>query len=44
MAAMVAILDLPIKTILAILILQVTPMHPTKFQVNWPRVGGGVGF
>ena len=25
-----------IKTIFAIFDLQFTPMHPTKFQVNWP--------
>ena len=35
MAAMVAILDLQ-RTILAIFDLQVTPMLPTKFRVNWP--------
>ena len=31
-------------TILAIFYLQVTPMLPTKYQVNWPRGVGGVGF
>ena len=29
-------LGFPIGTILAIFDLQFTPMHPTKFQVNWP--------
>ena len=29
-------LGLPTWTILAIFVLQVTPMPPTKFQVNWP--------
>ena len=33
-----------IGTILAIFDLQVTPMLPTKYQVNWPRNVGGVGF
>ena len=33
-----------IGTILAIFDLQVTPMLPTKHQVNWPRGVGGVGF
>ena len=37
-------LRFPIGTILAILNLQVTPMLPTKYQVNWPRGVGGVGF
>ena len=34
----------PIGMILAIFDLQVTPMLPTKYQVNWPRGVGGVGF
>ena len=29
---------------LAIFDLQVTPMLPTKYRVNWPRGVGGVGF
>ena len=33
-----------IRTILAIFDLQVTPMLPTKYRVNWPRGVGGVGF
>ena len=33
-----------IGTTLAIFDLQVTPMLPTKFQVNLPRGVGGVGF
>ena len=33
-----------IGTILAIFDLQVTPMLPTKYRVNWPRGVGGVGF
>ena len=37
-------LGFPIGTILAIFYLQVTPMLPTKYQVNWPRSVGGVGF
>ena len=37
-------LGFPIRTILAIFDLQVTPMLPTKYQVNWPRGVGGVGF
>ena len=37
-------LGFPIRTILSIFDLQVTPMLPTKFQVNWPRGVGGVGF
>ena len=32
-------LGFPIGTILAIFNLQVTPMLPTKYRVNWPRVG-----
>ena len=36
MAAMAPILDFSIKMILAIFDLQVTPMLPTKFWVNWP--------
>ena len=34
----------PVGTILAIFDLQVTPMLPTKYRVNWPRGVGGVGF
>ena len=37
-------LGFPIGTILAIFDLQVTLMLPTKYQVNWPRGTGGVGF
>ena len=37
-------LGFPIGTILAIFVLQVTPMFPTKYRVNWPRGVGGVGF
>ena len=37
-------LGFPIETILAIFYLQVTPMLPTKYRVNWPRGVGGVGF
>ena len=37
-------LGFPIGTILAIFDLQVTPMLPAKYQVNWPRGVGGVGF
>ena len=37
-------LGFSIATILAIFDLQVTPMFPTKYQVNWPRGVGGVGF
>ena len=37
-------LGFPIGMILAIFVLQVTPMLPTKYQVNWPRGVGGVGF
>ena len=37
-------LGFPIGTILAIFDLQVTPMLPTKYHVNWPRGVGGVGF
>ena len=33
-------LGYPIGTILAIFDLQVTPMSPTKFGVNWPFNGG----
>ena len=33
-------LGYPIGTILAIFDLQVTPMLPTKFQVNWPFGSG----
>ena len=34
-------LGFPIGTILAIFDLQVTPLVPTKFRVNWPRGVGG---
>ena len=37
-------LGFPIRTILAIFDLQVTPMLPTKYRVNWPRGVGEVGF
>ena len=37
-------LGFPIGTILAIFDLQVTLMLPTKYQVNWPKGVGGVGF
>ena len=37
-------LGFPIITILAIFVLQVTPMLPNKYLVNWPRGVGGVGF
>ena len=37
-------LGFSIGTILAMFDLQVTPMIPTKYQVNWPRDVGGVGF
>ena len=37
-------LGLPIGMILAIFDLQVTPMLPTKYRVNWPRGIEGVGF
>ena len=37
-------LGFSIGTILAIFDLQVTPMLPTKYRVNWPRGVGGVGF
>ena len=37
-------LEFPIAMILAIFDLQVTPMLPIKYQVNWPRGVGGVGF
>ena len=37
-------LGFQIRTILAIFDLQVTPMLPTKYGVNWPRGVGGVGF
>ena len=33
-------LGFPIGTILAIFALQITPMLPTKFQVNWPFGSG----
>ena len=33
-----------IGTILAIFDLQVTPMLPSMYRVNWPRGVGGVGF
>ena len=34
-------LGFPIKTILAVFELQVTPMLSIKFRVNWPRGAGG---
>ena len=34
----------PIGMILALFYLQVNPMLPTKYGVNWPRGVGGVGF
>ena len=37
-------LGFPIGTIVAIFDLQVTPVLPIKYQVNWPRGVGGVGF
>ena len=37
-------LGFSIETILAIFDLQVTPVCPTKFRVNWPRGIGGIGF
>ena len=37
-------LGFPIGMILANFNLQVTPMLPTKYRVNWPRGVGGVGF
>ena len=37
-------LGFPIGIILAIFDLQVTPMLPTKYQVNWPRGVVGAGF
>ena len=37
-------LGFTIGTILAIFYLQVTPMLPTKYLVNWPRDVGEVGF
>ena len=37
-------LGFPIGMILAIFDLQVTPMLPTKYRVNWLRGVGGVGF
>ena len=33
-----------IRTILAMFDLKVTSMLPTKYQVNWPKGVGGVGF
>ena len=41
MAAMAAILDISVRTILATFYLQVTPTPPTKFQVNWFFCLGG---
>ena len=38
MAAMAGHLGFPIGTILATFDLQVTPMLPSKFGVNWPSV------
>ena len=43
MAAMAAILKFHIGTILAIFDLQVTPMLPSKFGVNWPLGSGEEG-
>ena len=40
MAAMVAILDFQLARFLAIFDLQVTPMRPSKFGVNWPYSSG----
>ena len=37
-------LGFPVGTILEIFYLQVTPMLPTKYRVNWPRGIGVVGF
>ena len=37
-------LGFPIRMILATFDLQVAPMLPTKFQINWPRGVQGVGF
>ena len=37
-------LGFPNGTILVIFHLQVTPMLPTKYRVNWLRGVGGVGF
>ena len=37
-------LGFPIGRILDIFYLQVTPMLPTKYGVNWPRGVRGVGF
>ena len=37
-------LGFPIETILAIFDLQVTPMLPTKYRVNWPSGVRGVVF
>ena len=34
------VLGFPIETILAIFDLQVTPMLPTMFRVNWPFPSG----
>ena len=36
MAAIAAIFGFPIGTILIIFYLQVGPLFPTKFRVNWP--------
>ena len=40
MTAMVAILDLSIRTILATSDLQVAPILPTKLWANWPLDSG----
>ena len=37
-------LGFPIGTILVIFDLQITPMLPTNYRVNWPRGVGEVGF
>ena len=37
-------LGFPIRIVVAIFDLQVTLMLRIKFQVNWPRGVGGVGF
>ena len=42
--AVMAAIGISDRTILAIFDLQITPMLPTKFRVNWPRGVGVVGF
>ena len=47
MAAMAAILDFQSERFLSSFDLQVTPMLPTKFRVNWPFGSGeeaAIGF